>query len=68
LPGSKSADDLPLLIPASWQLPPLDPFRGEGNRLAACGDLIEKIRREEARIPDYKITKLDDLLPWNWRG
>ncbi|MCA3540629.1 MAG: transposase domain-containing protein, partial [Rhodobacter sp.] len=21
-----------------------------------------------ARIPDYKITKVDDLLPWNWRG
>lgn len=20
-----------------------------------------------ARIPDYKITKLDDLLPWKWR-
>jgi transposase len=21
-----------------------------------------------ARIPDYKITKLDDLLPWRWNG
>lgn len=21
-----------------------------------------------ARIPDYKITKVDDLLPWRWRG
>ena len=21
-----------------------------------------------ARIPDYKITKVDDLLPWKWRG
>jgi transposase len=20
-----------------------------------------------ARTPDYKITKVDDLLPWNWR-
>ena len=20
-----------------------------------------------ARIPDYKITKVDDLLPWKWR-
>ncbi|NBE31393.1 hypothetical protein GVY41_19780, partial [Frigidibacter albus] len=19
-----------------------------------------------ARIPDYKITKVDDLLPWRW--
>jgi len=19
-----------------------------------------------ARIPDYKITRVDDLLPWNW--
>ncbi|RWR07715.1 transposase domain-containing protein, partial [Paenirhodobacter populi] len=21
-----------------------------------------------ARIPDYKITKVDDLLPWRWCG
>ncbi|MCX7645877.1 MAG: IS66 family transposase, partial [Rhodobacteraceae bacterium] len=21
-----------------------------------------------ARIPDYKVTKVDDLLPWKWRG
>lgn len=21
-----------------------------------------------ARIPDHKITKVDDLIPWNWRG
>ncbi|MEF9606147.1 transposase domain-containing protein, partial [Paracoccus sp. PXZ] len=21
-----------------------------------------------ARIPDYKITKVDDLLPWKWRA
>lgn len=21
-----------------------------------------------ARIPDYKITKVDDLLPWKWCG
>ena len=21
-----------------------------------------------ARIPDYKITKVDDLLPWKWNG
>ena len=21
-----------------------------------------------ARIPDYKITKVDDLLPWRWNG
>ncbi|WP_140849279.1 transposase domain-containing protein, partial [Paracoccus sp. FO-3] len=21
-----------------------------------------------ARIPDYKITKVDDLLPWCWNG
>ena len=21
-----------------------------------------------ARIPDYKITKVDDLMPWKWRG
>ena len=21
-----------------------------------------------ARIPDYKITKVDDLLPWHWNG
>jgi transposase len=21
-----------------------------------------------ARIPDYKITKVDDLLPWRWSG
>lgn len=21
-----------------------------------------------ARIPDYKITMVDDLLPWKWRG
>ena len=21
-----------------------------------------------ARIPDYKITKVDDLLPWQWNG
>lgn len=21
-----------------------------------------------ARIPDYKITKIDELLPWNWRA
>lgn len=21
-----------------------------------------------ARIPDYKITKIDDLLPWNWKA
>ncbi len=21
-----------------------------------------------ARIPDYKITKVDDLLPWSWRA
>ena len=20
------------------------------------------------RIPDYKITKVDDLLPWQWNG
>jgi len=20
-----------------------------------------------ARIPDYKITRVDDLLPWRWR-
>ena len=20
-----------------------------------------------ARIPDYKITKVDDLLPWKWK-
>lgn len=20
-----------------------------------------------ARIPDHKITKVDDLLPWHWR-
>ncbi|KGJ13234.1 transposase domain-containing protein, partial [Paracoccus sanguinis] len=21
-----------------------------------------------ARIPDYKITKVDDLMPWRWNG
>jgi transposase len=21
-----------------------------------------------ARIPDYKITKVDDLMPWHWNG
>ena len=21
-----------------------------------------------ARIPDYKITKVDELLPWRWNG
>ena len=21
-----------------------------------------------ARIPDYKINKVDDLLPWRWNG
>ena len=21
-----------------------------------------------ARIPDHKITKVDDLLPWRWNG
>ena len=21
-----------------------------------------------ARSPDYKITKVDDLLPWHWKG
>ena len=21
-----------------------------------------------ARIPDYKITKVDDLLPWRWNA
>jgi transposase len=21
-----------------------------------------------ARIPDYKITKVDELLPWRWKG
>ena len=21
-----------------------------------------------ARIPDYKIIKVDDLLPWRWNG
>lgn len=21
-----------------------------------------------ARIPDYKITKINDLLPWRWKG
>nr|WP_295047043.1 transposase domain-containing protein [uncultured Paracoccus sp.] len=21
-----------------------------------------------ARIPDYKINKVDDLLPWRWSG
>ncbi len=21
-----------------------------------------------ARIPDYKITKIDNLLPWRWNG
>jgi hypothetical protein len=21
-----------------------------------------------ARIPDYKITKVGDLLPWKWNG
>lgn len=21
-----------------------------------------------AGIPDYKITKVDDLLPWRWNG
>ena len=21
-----------------------------------------------ARTPDYKITKVDDLLPWPWKG
>jgi hypothetical protein len=26
--------------------------------------LVDKL----ARIPDYKIIKVDDLLPWKWRG
>jgi hypothetical protein len=21
-----------------------------------------------ARIPDYKTTKVDELLPWRWKG
>jgi hypothetical protein len=21
-----------------------------------------------ARIPDYKITKVDELMPWRWNG
>ena len=21
-----------------------------------------------ARTPDYRITKVDDLLPWHWKG
>jgi len=25
-------------------------------------------RRSIARIPDYKITKVDDLMPWRWNG
>lgn len=37
-----------LLISLSRQLLPLDPLRGEGNRLAAGGDLIENFRSEES--------------------
>ena len=32
-----------------------------GQRKRANADTL-------ARIPDYKITKVDDLLPWKWRA
>ena len=48
-----------------------DPFAGHlfvfrGRR----GDLIKVIwwDSEGARIPDYKITKVNDLLPWRRNG
>ena len=37
-------------------------------------ETIAKIRRLHftegtlARIPDYKITKVDELMPWRWNG
>jgi len=40
-------------------------------------DLVKKVEVDSgrragvptlARIPDYKITKVDDLMPWKWRA
>ena len=32
------------------------------------GGLLAWLADTLARIPDYKITKVDDLLPWRWNG
>ncbi|MEO6609719.1 MAG: IS66 family transposase [Aestuariivirga sp.] len=50
-----------------------------GNRAAAIYSLIETcklnaidpeayLRDILARIPDYKINRIDELLPWNWQA
>ena len=31
-------------------------------------DPLARLADTLARIPDYKITKVDDLLPWRWNG
>ena len=53
---------------------------GGGKSAAIAYTLIEtaKLNRVDpqawladtplARIPDYKITKVDELLPWRWNG
>ncbi len=37
---------------------------GQAQRRRSSGWLADTL----ARIPDYKITKVDDLLPWRWNG
>ena len=50
-----------------------------GHRAAAMYTLIETAKLNDldpeawladtiARTPDYRITKVDDLLPWNWKA
>jgi hypothetical protein len=51
--GNGSLRRRALLGPRDWQAGPRGP--PHSARL-----------RTLARIPDYKITKVDDLLPWRW--
>ena len=40
-----------------------------GRRRGHPPDRPTLCRRERGpRVPDYKITKVDDLLPWRWNG
>ena len=40
--------------------------RNRRIRITKAGDPHAWLADTLARIPDYKITKVDDLLPWRW--
>lgn len=59
-PGSSRTVTVPTTISG--------PVVSGGGRHPSGGATTIAANSTLARIPDYKITKVNELLPWHWNG